>query len=143
MFNYIYQSDYSDGSESQNLDDFESILHLEQGSAPVTKLSEMSPLVVNAWMYAVVDWYQISEVKNLSKMKLQANLIESWNNNFLDFICSVYISTPENDRELRDLVASYAAKHIHSLWDWEDFKLVIKEIHDFMMNLLYLVTEFM
>lgn len=75
-------------------------------------------------------------------MKLQTDLTESWDNeNFPDIIRSVYISTSENDRGLRDLVASNAAKHIHSLTDREDFKSVIGELHELTVDVLYLATK--
>src|SRR5690554_9794 len=76
----------------------------------------VSTMVFNAQVYSAAEMYCIPALKALAKDKFRVAISSGWSmDDFPLAITEAYQSTPEADRELRDLAIEISYKHIDQL----------------------------
>lgn len=129
-----------DALVSMEADDPLSVSGASEGNPAI----EEPGLLNNVLVYAIAEKYHIPELKELAKTKFlsQANRLMSadslmLSDTFPEVITTVYKSTPESDRGLRNIVSRICVKHVRTLIEKEAFKDVIRKIGDFGVDVLY------
>jgi hypothetical protein len=71
-----------------------------------------TPLSIHADMYALGDKYQVTGLQHLAAMKFKASLAYHWDSpDFITAVQTVYSSTPDSNRVLRDIVVQAFKDH--------------------------------
>ncbi|KAL7269475.1 hypothetical protein RUND412_007864, partial [Rhizina undulata] len=91
-------------------------------------------------VYAIEDLWDIPGLKELScKVRFEDQLAAHWiNDTFVYAVREVYSSTADNDRKLRDLLATVAFQNIKNLYTKNYFKVLIKQNAEFALDLIKL-----
>lgn len=112
MMQYFYILDYSDKDNTSS-------------ATATTSATPLSVFEVNAQMYAMGDQFRVPGLKKVAAAKFDAHCWEAqgWNDipgmqAILDSVQTVYTSTPEGDRTLRDSIASTVARYPTSRRTW-------------------------
>jgi hypothetical protein len=86
----------------------------------MTKVGTAKILLGRVRVNAVVDYYDIPQLKELANTKIQHIIETNWSpHGFLEVVKEVFNST--TDRELREIISLTAAAHIEELLEFEDF----------------------
>ena len=154
MIDFLYKLDYEDGFQSKGSHTlittgfgplvFPSRIE-EEHQEPTSQdlrdeLSlETSASIVNAQVYAVADKFEVPGLKALSQQKFRDSIASDWNLPvFPRVVRLVYESTPAQDQGLRSVIASVSQCHFSVLKHREEFAEVLREVHDFALDILYL-----
>ena len=110
--------------------------------------SKVPELAIHASMYGIADKYGIQGLKSISTQNLKATLQHrAWTSdsqqhysscmihNFIAAIQAAWNSTPESDKGVRAPLLDHAWKIRKVLLEAEDFKLVMRQIHEFTWDL--------
>ncbi len=98
-------------------------------------------LLLHVSIYALADKYGIQGLKTLAAEKFHVQAREHWDNpEFPQAMHEVYESTPDNDRQLRDIVTE-ALQRNRSLVQKPEVGTVIKEINGLAYDLLRIYSE--
>jgi len=112
-----------------------------------------SPLLIDAGIYSIADKYDIFPLKVLARIKFNNFLgsvyvdgfppsyIVPHDQAFAAAIHTVYTSTPDSDRSLRDDCVLYAKESIKRLKKQESFNQALKDVPDFMFDVLHGVLD--
>lgn len=89
---------------------------LENADAPVkdAERSTGATLMANALVYSIADKYDIERLKALAKRRFRnVDCYAAWHcEDFPKVVATVFDTTPDTDRELRDTVIHICARHI-------------------------------
>ncbi len=106
MISYFYKDDYEDGN-TENLD------INTYGISKKIVLARHRYMLNDISVYAIADKYCIPNLKELAISKFRSLAYSVWPHyDFPAIVISAYDSTPDNDEELRDTVATICARHI-------------------------------
>jgi len=103
-----------------------------------------SPLLIDAGIYSIADKYDIFPLKVLARIKFNnfpPSYIVPHDQAFAAAIHTVYTSTPDSDRSLRDDCVLYAKESIKRLKKQESFNQALKDVPDFMFDVLHGVLD--
>lgn len=126
MLQHLYTFDYS-GQKTSIGDDEES--------------SHVSELHTHSQMYALGDKYDIKDLKEealwkfnkaIEAKKGQSDELTS----VVEVIPTVYATTPESDRGLRDAVVAFGANNLAQMKDLPDFKSAVTQAPTYMIEVL-------
>lgn len=93
-------------------------------------------MVMHARIFATAVKYQVPALKCLAAMKFAAAVESRWNHiSFAEAAHIVYTTTPEDVRELRDVVADAISAH-EGLLDKPEVKSVVLDINGLAYELL-------
>lgn len=105
MIGYLYKLDYSDSP-------------LDCGGHPA--------LLINAQVYTIAEKYNIHSLKALAREKFEKMVDQEWQDDGLTLaIKEIYTSTPDSDRELRDIVCYVAEGNVKVLLRRPDFRALV------------------
>ncbi|KAG7412872.1 BTB/POZ domain-containing protein 8 [Fusarium oxysporum f. sp. rapae] len=95
------------------------------------------PIVFDAHMYQIADKYDIAALKTESKNKFELAIANGWATDDFPVAANlVYVSTPSEDRGLRDIVVETASENIDQLVGKDGFCELIRETPDFAADLI-------
>ena len=81
-------------------------------SNDLLRTQSATPLSIHADMYALGDKYQVEGLCTLATSKFSASLSRHWNStDFITAVQTVYSSTPDSNRGMRDVVAQAFQNH--------------------------------
>ncbi|KAL7270311.1 hypothetical protein RUND412_006986 [Rhizina undulata] len=121
VLQYVYTRDYS--AVNNQLDDDQ----------------DDRELIKHPRVYAIADLRNLSDLKDLCKVRFQEQLTAQWiSDTFVDAVREVYSSTVDSDRKLRDLLATVAFQNIKNPYIKNDFKVLLKENVEFASDLIKL-----
>jgi hypothetical protein len=102
--------------------------------------SPKTGLATHARMYALADKYQISGLKALAQRKFQKAALQHWNSEeFAPALHTVYTSTLEEDRGLRDVVISTISRD--RLLEKPEVRTAVKELPELAFGLLMYIWK--
>lgn len=138
LVHYFYNFDYDD--EDVVGEDDEEEQNAQKGSQ--SQCYEPSRLATNAALYIMGDRYNVTGLKSLAKAKFTLGLANGWNSeDFPDIIRSIYENTPPADREMRGCILPTVRAHWQDLRTSEPFMEVVREMGDFGVDLIDLLTN--
>jgi hypothetical protein len=86
--------------------------HCYESNKEATSFQISAPLSIHADMYALGDKYQVGGLQRLAASKFKASLAHHWNSpDFITAVQTVYTSTPDSNRMLRDVVVQGFKDH--------------------------------
>ncbi|KAI3583836.1 BTB/POZ protein [Fusarium oxysporum f. sp. albedinis] len=95
------------------------------------------PMIFDACMYQIADKYDIAALKTESKNKFELAIANGWATDDFPVAANlVYVSTPSEDRGLRDIVVDTAGKNIDQLVGKDGFCELTRETPDFAADLI-------
>ncbi|KAG5792812.1 hypothetical protein H9Q69_008114 [Fusarium xylarioides] len=95
------------------------------------------PMIFDARMYQIADKYDIAALKTESKKKFELAIANGWATDDFPVAANlVYVSTPSEDRGLRDIVVETARKNIDQLVGKDGFCELTRETPDFAADLI-------
>ncbi|KAF5554419.1 hypothetical protein FPHYL_8439 [Fusarium phyllophilum] len=95
------------------------------------------PMIFDARMYQIADKYDIAALKTESKKKFELTIANGWATDDFPVAANlVYVSTPSEDRGLRDIVVETARKNIDQLVGKDGFCELTRETPDFAADLI-------
>lgn len=119
MIDYLYRLDYDDHSDG------------DSGNEPNERL------IVNSLVYAIADKCDIRSLKELAKTKTATLLDMEWNDDsFPTVLESVWTTTPQSDRGLRDLFIPVLCTHRNELVKKEHYILVLRANADLAVDIV-------
>ena len=122
MISYLYRLDYDDQACASDGTD---------------RVTTGGPLIINAYIYALADKYEITVLKEVAKEKTIVAIETKWKKEcFLVAIHNVWTTTPSSDRGLRRCYISIIAKHRTDLRAREDFLGVLSLHGDLAVDIL-------
>lgn len=150
MIRYLYTDDYDDYKSSQEMiaipvlynsgseDSLVIRASSYRGTSPPPALEEESLcLMFNVKMYIAGDKYDISGLRKLAAAKFKSRAANQWNSTaFTEAALHLWENTVESDRQLRDIVISFAHQNIDALLDRGEFTAFIKGNGDFSFDIV-------
>lgn len=126
MLQHLYGFDYS-GHKKTIGDDEE--------------LSHVSELHTHAKMYALGDEYDIKDLKEeaLWKFEKAMDAKKGHSDEFshvVEVIPTVYATTPDRDRGLRDAIVAFGVKHLELIQDLPEFKSAATQVPSYLIEVL-------
>jgi len=105
MISYFYKDDYEDGNTKNLGINTYDITREKVHARHRSMLNDIS-------VYAIADKYLIPDLKKLAISKFRSLAYSIWPHyDFPAIVILAYDSTPDNDEELRDTVATICARH--------------------------------
>ncbi len=102
--------------------------------------SYVSELHTHVQMYALGDQYDIKDLKEEALWKFNhAVAAKEWNDeltSMVKVIPTIYATTPESDRSLRDVVVAFGAEHLKEIMDLPSFKSAVIQVPMYMIEVL-------
>ena len=103
--------------------------------------SHVSELHTHAQMYALGDEYDIPDLKEeaLWKFEKAIEAMEGLSDELTDIIeviPTVYETTPDGDRSLRDAVVAFGAKNLKQMEDLPEFKIAATRVPVYLIEVL-------
>ena len=91
------------------------------------ELSYVSELHTHAEMYAIAEVYDIKDLKEEALWKFEKDIKDKQGHNdelkhVTEVIPTVYATTPDSDRGLRDVVVAFGVKNLERMKDLAEFK---------------------
>ncbi|RYP48289.1 hypothetical protein DL768_005799 [Monosporascus sp. mg162] len=100
-----------------------------------------STMIFNAQVYSLADKYIIPTLKAQAKEKFKTAISTGWAmDDFPLAIAEVYNSTPESDRDLRDLTVEIARTNINPLRENELFRDALRDIPAFAAEMVISIS---
>lgn len=128
---YFYRLDYGLGwiDQSRIVEDEATKTATSEVAADSTPTSQAHPeLVAHAKVYILAEKYLISGLKALALQKFTTSVCDRFDaDDFLHAIQEVYTSTLENDKGLRDVIASTLYQHRYLL-DQKEVQAILKDL---------------
>ena len=95
--------------------------------------SHVSELHTHAQMYALGDEYDIDDLKNEALWKFEKAIeakkgLSDELTDLIEVIPTVYETTPDSDRGLRDAVVAYGAKNLKQMKDLPEFRIAATRV---------------
>ncbi|KND89229.1 Kelch repeat and BTB domain-containing protein 4 [Tolypocladium ophioglossoides CBS 100239] len=102
-----------------------------------SNINGASTMIFNAQVYGIAERYIIPSLKEHSAEKFRTAVSSGWNmGDFPLAIAEAYLSTPEGDRGLRDVVVEVCHMHIDSLIENHAFCQVLRETVGFAADMV-------
>lgn len=121
MIGYLYKLDYSDAP-------------LDCGGHPA--------LLIDAQVYTIAEKYNIPSLKVLAMEKFDGTVDKGWEDGgFPLAIREIYISTPDSDRGLRDIVRKVVRDNVKALLRRPDMQALMLEVSEFTVDTLDAVVK--
>lgn len=103
--------------------------------------SYVSELHTHAQMYALADEFDIKDLKEEALWKFDHAMEAKKGHSdelitTLQVVPAIYMTTPDGDRGLRDLVAEFGAQHLERMKDLPELEDVVTRIPKFMIEVL-------
>ena len=126
MLHHLYGFDYSGHKISIGADD---------------EPSHISELHTHAKMYAMGDQYDIRDLKDEALWKFEKAIEAKKEHSdelpyLVAVIPTVYATTPDSDRGLRDVVVAFGARNLEHLKDLADFESAATQVPIFLIEVL-------
>ena len=126
MLQHLYSFDYS--GEKTSIEDEEESCHI-------------SELHTHAQMYALGDEYDIKDLKEEASWKFQHVMRSKKGQsdeltNVIGVIHTVYATTPESDRGLRDPVVAFSVNNLEQMQELPEFKSAVTLAPIYMIEVL-------
>ncbi len=102
-------------------------------SAAAAKTSFISELHTHVQMYALGDEYDIKDLKNQALEKFQATMKDKRGKSdectaVLEVISTIYSTTLQSDRGLRDIVVAFGAEHVEKMGELLEMEEVTAQV---------------
>lgn len=134
LVHYLYNFDYDDEDIVGKHDDGQ---YAQQGSRGY----KSTRIATNAALYIMADVYNVTGLKSLAKAKFSLALPNGWNGeDFSEVIRTIYQSIPPGDRDMRGCMLPVIRAHWQELRNSEPFMEVVREIPDFAVDLIDVLT---
>ncbi|KAL9590751.1 MAG: hypothetical protein Q9203_000473 [Teloschistes exilis] len=135
LVHYLYNFDYDDEDIIGKHDDDGQ--YAQKGSLGY----KPTRIATNAALYIMADVYNVTGLKSLAKAKFSLALPNGWNGeDFPEVIRTIYQSIPPGDRDMRGCVLPVIRAHWQELRNSEPFMEVVREIPDFAVDLIDVLT---
>ena len=98
--------------------------------------------LVHAKVWVIAEKYNIHSLKTLANKKFQAKVKHGWEDDGFDLASKeIYISTPEADHNLKDLVCNVTQESVEVLLRQPDFRALLLEVNEFTLEVLDAVVK--
>ena len=119
--------------------EYECVAFICRTCKPITgeASNKADALLIHAKMYELADKYSITDLKDLVKEKFQLACQLWWDTpTFANAAHYVFSTTPDQDKGLRDIVASTITSHAKILLTRPDIEALLSEFNDLTLDLL-------